>query len=325
MTNPDNAIGTNAAYDGRTSVDAFNDDLAAYSRGVLSGWECKVYTGLTVMLGGSSSARDVAIAQDNAGNKTTINNISRDEVLVTVAAAPASNSRIDAIVAYADNPPQGNNTTADNPSACGIIAVSGTPSATPVEPTDNMIRTAITADGASGTTAYYAVLATVTVPTGTTDLIQGYITQGVQATTANISIADDSITANKIDFTTFGTEGEQTFISTAISVGGLWTTIYGTTLKEKGRFVVMASCYGHNATTTGYIGARIVDTNDNNSTVAQNFVGKYVNNRVSINIFGILDNQSGTKNNHIFALQLIAEDGSVQIDGTANIAFLRVK
>lgn len=224
MTNPDNAIGTNAAYDGRTSVDAFNDDLAAYSRGVLSGWECKVYTGLTVMLGGSSSARDVAIAQDNAGNKTTINNISRDEVLVTVAAAPASNSRIDAIVAYADNPPQGNNTTADNPSACGIIAVSGTPSATPVEPTDNMIRTAITADGASGTTAYYAVLATVTVPTGTTDLIQGYITQGAKSTISNINIADGSITANKLDFTTY---------SLAEKVVGKWIdgkTIYRKTI-----------------------------------------------------------------------------------------------
>lgn len=229
MTNPDNAIGTNAAYDGRTSVDAFNDDLAAYSRGVLSGWECKVYTGLTVMLGGSSSARDVAIAQDNAGNKTTINNISRDEVLVTVAAAPASNSRIDAIVAYVDNPPQGNSTTADNPSACGIIAVSGTPSATPVEPTDNMIRTAITADGASGTTAYYAVLATVTVPTGTTDLIQGYITQGVQSTTANINIADGSITANKLDFTTLSGN----YSTSEINTGFTWVdgkTIYKKTI-----------------------------------------------------------------------------------------------
>lgn len=202
MTNPNNAIGTNAAYSGRTSVNAFNDDLAAYSRGILSGWNCQVDTGLTVLLGGGNSARDVAIAEDNAGNKTTINNISLDEVPVTLDTAPGANSRIDAIVAYVDNPPQGSNSTADNPESCGIIPVAGTPAVEPQAPDDNAIRTAITADGASGTTAYYVVLATVTVPTGTTDLIPGYIKQGIQATTANINIPDGSITADKIDFTT---------------------------------------------------------------------------------------------------------------------------
>lgn len=39
MTNPNNAVGTNGAYNGRTSVNAFNDNLAVYtSRGVISGW-----------------------------------------------------------------------------------------------------------------------------------------------------------------------------------------------------------------------------------------------------------------------------------------------
>jgi len=181
MTNPDSAIGTNAAYSGRTSVNAFNDGLAAYSRGILSGWNCQVSTGLTVILGGSAYTRDVAIAQDNAGNKTTINNISGDEVPVTLGAAPGANSRIDAIVAYVDNPPQGDSTEADNPGACGIIAVTGTPAVAPVEPNESAIRSAITADGASGATAYYVVLAKVTVPTGTTDLIAGYIEQGAPA------------------------------------------------------------------------------------------------------------------------------------------------
>ena len=202
MTNPNNAIGTNAAYSGRTSVNAFNDDLAAYSRGVLTGWNCQVDTGLTVILGGGHSVRDVAIAEDNAGNKTTINNISLDEVPVTLDTAPGANSRIDAIVAYVDNPPQGSNSTADNPEACGIIPVAGTPAVDPQAPDDNAIRTAITADGASGTTAYYVVLATVTVPTGTTDLISGYIQQGDKAVLNANQIADGSITSSKIDFTT---------------------------------------------------------------------------------------------------------------------------
>lgn len=202
MTNPDNAIGTNAAYSGRTSVNAFNDDLAAYSRGILTGWNCQVDTGLTVMLGGGHSARDVAIAEDNAGNKTTINNISLDEVPVTLDTAPGANSRIDAIVAYVDNPPQGSESTADNPEACGIIPVAGTPAVDPQAPDDNAIRTAITADGASGTTAYYVILAKITVPTGTTDLIPGYIEQGDKAVLNANQIADGSITSSKIDFTT---------------------------------------------------------------------------------------------------------------------------
>ena len=181
MTNPDNAVGTNAAYGGRTSANAFNDDLAAYSRGVMSGWACAPSSGLTVVLGGDGSTRDVAVAEDNAGNKTTINNISGSPVSVTLDAAPASNSRIDAIVAYVDNPPQGSSTIADNYEACGLIAVAGTAASSPVAPTDGAIRSAITADGASGATAYYVVLATITIASGTTDIVAGDITAGLNA------------------------------------------------------------------------------------------------------------------------------------------------
>lgn len=186
MTNPDNSIGTNAAYGGRTSVNAFNDDLAAYSRGVLSGWACAPSSGLTVALGGNSSVRDVAVAEDNAGNKVTINNISGAPVEATVGAAPAANSRIDAIVAYVDNPPQGSDTIADNYEACGLIVVAGTASSSPVAPSDGAIRSAITADGASGATAYYAVLAYVTVASGATDITASDISGGKNATITNI-------------------------------------------------------------------------------------------------------------------------------------------
>lgn len=183
MTNPNDSIGTNAAYGGRTSVVAFNDIMAAFTPGILSGWNCVPDSGLTVRLGGSNSIRDVAIAKDNAGNKTSINNIDQgSEVYVTLESAPASNSRIDVIVAYVDNPPQGNTTDADNPGTCGIIPVAGTPAETPVAPNESAIRTAISLDGASGSTAFYVVLAKITVPTGTTDLIQGYIEQGDKAT-----------------------------------------------------------------------------------------------------------------------------------------------
>lgn len=181
MTNPNNAVGTNAAYSGRTSVNAFNDDLAAYGRGILSGWACSPSTGLKVQLGGSGITRDVAVAVDNAGNHTTINNISGAPIEMTISAAPSTNSRIDAIVAYVDNPAEGVSTVADNPAACGMIVVKGTAAASPVEPNESTIRAAITADGASGVTAYYAVLATVKIASGTTDLTSANIFKGPSA------------------------------------------------------------------------------------------------------------------------------------------------
>lgn len=191
MTNPDNSVGTNAAYGGRTSVNAFNDDLAAYSRGVMSGWACQPSSGLTVALGGSGNVRDVAVAEDNAGNKTSINNISGAPVDVTMSAAPGTNSRIDAIVAYVDNPPQGTSTIADNYEACGLIAVDGVAAADPTAPSDGAIRSAITADGASGTTAYYVVLAYVTIASGTTDITTDMITAGSPARVSVPSINSD--------------------------------------------------------------------------------------------------------------------------------------
>lgn len=181
MTNPDNAVGTNAAYGGRTSVNAFNDDLGGYTRGVLSGWACVPNSGLTVSIGGSGDVRDVAVAEDAAGNKTTINNISASPIDVTISAAPASNTRIDAIVAYVDASPQGSATITDNYEACGLITVLGTASSSPVAPNDSTIRTAITADGASGATAYYAVLAYITIANGTTDITSANISAGEPA------------------------------------------------------------------------------------------------------------------------------------------------
>jgi len=198
MTNPNNAIGTNGAYGGRTSVNAFNDLANAFTRGIISGWACSPDSGLTVSLGGDGTTRDVAIAVDNAGNRTTINNISGSPVNVTLSSAPASNSRIDLIVAYVDNPPQGDSSTADNPGACGIIPVTGTASVSPLPPSENTIRTAITSDGASGTTAYYVVLAQITITSGTTNITSNNITQNTVSTLAGNKV----VTSASIDFST---------------------------------------------------------------------------------------------------------------------------
>lgn len=187
MTNPNNALGTNAAFSGRTTPYAFNDVLAFMSgSGILSGWKCSPSEGMTVALGGDGEIRDVAIASEPTGNRTTINNRTTDGVAVEIAEAPEVGTRIDVIVAYVINPPEITQEVAgDNPECCGIIAVEGVADASvPTAPDDTTIRSAITADGAGGETAYYVVLAKITVSSGTTEITADLIEQGDAAEAA---------------------------------------------------------------------------------------------------------------------------------------------
>lgn len=197
MTNPNNAIGTNAGFGGRTSPNALNDNLAAWTRGVISGWACSPKSGMIVQIGGSGSDRDVAVAEDNAGNKTTINNRSGSPVDITLSGASSTGNRIDSIVAYVDNPAQGTSSDVDYAPACGIIAVKGTVSSNPSAPTNAKIRSAITADGANGTAAYYVVLANITVGQGVTTIGSGAIAQGAKATLSQF--LDSITTSNRLD------------------------------------------------------------------------------------------------------------------------------
>lgn len=283
-TNPNNAIGTNGAYGGRTSVNAFNDLANAFTRGIISGWACSPDSGLTVSLGGDGTTRDVAIAVDNAGNRTTINNISGSPVNVTLSSAPASNSRIDLIVAYVDNPPQGDSSTADNPGACGIIPVTGTASASPLPPSENTIRTAITSDGASGTTAYYVVLAQITITSGTTDITSDNIAQDTVST-----LAGKTITSDSIDFTTFPgkTFTPQTF-STTKSVGSTWTTYDTYTIPSSGLYFIRLSLSGGSSGSTEFRSeARLTQ----NGTTIRSFGAWSINNYAGNNF---------TENNAVF-------------------------
>lgn len=208
MANPNNALGTNAAFGGRTSVNAFNDVLSTFeSRGILSGWGCSPSSGMTVTIGGDGETRDVAIAEDNSGNRTTVNNISQSPISVTVSAAPSTNSRIDAIVVYIENSPSSDAVT-DNYDAVNLITVSGTAASSPNAPNDSTIRTAITADGASGATAYYVVLAYVTISAGTTDIDSTMISSGDLA----------KLTSDKIDLSTFGGN----YSTSEINTGFTW-------------------------------------------------------------------------------------------------------
>lgn len=196
-TNPGSVIGTNAAYGGRTSVKAFNDDLAMLlGAGILSGWGCLPKAEMTVQLGGDGSARDVAVAENVTGDRITINNRAEMPVEVTIDGAPESGSRIDLIVAYVNDPPTSSGSYVDNPDTCGLLVVSGIPSENPVAPSDGDIRTAITMDGASGETAFYVVLASVMVEAGVTNITADDITPG-----KNVSIKETATVDEELDAT----------------------------------------------------------------------------------------------------------------------------
>ena len=284
MTNPNNAVGTNAAYGGRTSVNAFNDDLTIYSRGILSGWACSPKSGMTVQIGGNGSDRDAAVAEDNAGNKTSINNISGSPIDVTIPAAPATNNRIDLIVAYADNPPSGTSTVVDNPAACGIIVVSGTAAASPTAPTDATIRSAITADGATGSTAYYVILAQIRVGTGVTTIGSGVITQGdvvrSYAVVDTDSIADGAVTSDKIDWATLPGSAGATAVSGEMS-GTSWANIGNAfTAPSDGLYFASAifNQNGNPGETKFIMAARIVAAGNNDFSAGAASVANYAGN-----------------------------------------------
>lgn len=177
MTNPNNAVGTPAAFSGRTSVKAYNALLDGYSPGRIRGWACSPVTGFTVAVGGVAGYPDVAAAEDANRRMTLVTNISEAPIEVTLASAPTTYPRIDAVVAYVEPTPTGDGSTQDNPSACGIIPVAGTAAATPDDPTDAQIRAAITTDGGSGTDAYYVVLARIERTVGQTSIASGNILQ----------------------------------------------------------------------------------------------------------------------------------------------------
>lgn len=211
MINPDNKLGVNAAFQGRTTPNTLNLGLQVLSgRGIISGFSVTPVSGLTVSIGAVAGTPDAAIVQDDIGNRLIMTTRSTVPIQQTLSEAPDTGSRIDAIVIYTNNPPEVLESipTADNPTVCAMLVVEGEAGATPTAPDDTAIRTAITADEASGATAYYAVLAYVTVEAGVTDLTSGeiengpsvYANSGLQAGT-NITISGRTISATDTTYT----------------------------------------------------------------------------------------------------------------------------
>lgn len=177
MTNPDNIVRVRARNGGRASIYEANGWGQAYSTGLLEGNGVKQNTSadMNVLVGGSAAKPDVVLAENPAGYKMALDLVGQQAVAIT---APASNKRISAIVAYTDDPslPSTEDTVTGSPASCGLIVVNGTASVSPSEPTDNQIRTAITADGATGSQAAYCVIATIEVASDTSIITDSLIT-----------------------------------------------------------------------------------------------------------------------------------------------------
>lgn len=207
MTNPDNIIRVRARNGGRASVYEANAWCQNWTTGFVDGLvQQNTSVDMNVLVGGSQAVPDVAIAATPGLYNIALDIVGKKPIALT---APATNSRYSAIVAYTDDLSLATteDTVTGSPSSCGLIVVNGTASANPVYPTAATIRSAITADGATGSQAAYVVLAYVLVSSTTTTITDSLITNNVSELKANkvstSSIKDNAITASKIDFTTF--------------------------------------------------------------------------------------------------------------------------
>lgn len=199
-TNPNSLVRLHSRNNGRASVYEANQWAQAYSTGVLNGTPVKADTGLNVTVAGSQSEPVVVIGQNAMGYKISLDLVASTTIALT---APVSNSKVVAIVAYTDDlaiESTDQNVTG-NPSSCGLIAVNGTTAASPVAPDDAAIRQAITSDGATGSQAVYAIIATILVDSSTSDITDSLITLN-RAGIGGGMIDDGSITSQKLDWTT---------------------------------------------------------------------------------------------------------------------------
>lgn len=233
MTNPDNIVRVRARNGGRASVYEANGWCQAYGSGILDGTGVVQNTSanMTVLVGGSSSKPDVLIAENPSGYKIALDLVGQQPVTIT---APASNSRISAIVAYTDDLAleSTEDTVTGSPASCGLIVVNGSSSASPSAPTDTQIRNAITSDGATGSQASYAVIATITVASNATTITDPLITRnqaGVQSSKIDFATMRETFPVLNTDASNSNVNSDQ------------WYRQYQYNVPQKGRYLVVFS------------------------------------------------------------------------------------
>lgn len=171
MTNPGDIVRVRSRRGGRASVYEANAWCQAFTSGLLDGQGVAPNTiaDLNVLVGGTPSCPDVVLAKNPAGYRIALDLVGQQAITITT---PATNTRISSIVAYTDDLSLATtqNDVTGSPASCGLIVVNGAASANPVPPTETEIRAAITADGAAGSQASYAIIANVTVSATTSTI-----------------------------------------------------------------------------------------------------------------------------------------------------------
>lgn len=131
------------------SPDDRTSDNYHHQRAYFSGFACTQTepAGMTIQIGGTAES-DSAVLFIADGDKTKAVLLSTDSEpeVVTIPTAPASGSRIDAVVSYIDTTsadPEGE--TPGTPEYVKTIVVSGTAASSPSAPTDNQIVAALPA------------------------------------------------------------------------------------------------------------------------------------------------------------------------------------
>lgn len=233
MTNPDNIVRVRARTGGRASVYEANGWCQPYTSGLLEGNGVLQNTSadMNVLVGGSASKPDVVLAENPAGYKIALDLVGQQAVAIT---APASNSRISAIVAYTDDLSLSTtqDTVTGSPASCGLIVVNGTAASTPSEPNDTQIRSAITADGATGSQAAYCVIATILVANNTTIITNSEITNKIAG-----------ITAKNVDYATL--PSYETHATSEMNIGSgssSYVTVLSLNIATPGKYYVYGYC-----------------------------------------------------------------------------------
>lgn len=181
-------------------------DSGHHERAYFSGFACTQTNpaGMSIQIGGGDEVDSAAIFIDS--NRAVLLSTDGTPQKVTIPTAPASGSRIDAVVSYIDT------TSADaeaetpgTPEYVKTIVVSGTASGSPSAPTDSQIVSALPA----GANAKYYRWCDVRVAQGAT-------------TITNSNITDRKPDAPNVYYTPSPVWGEQ---STVVASGGSWGSV----------------------------------------------------------------------------------------------------
>ena len=148
-------------------------DSGHHERAYFSGFACTQTTpaGMSIQIGGGDEVDSAAIFISS--DRAVLLSTDGTPQTVTIPTAPASGSRIDAVVSYIDNSsPSAGDETPGTPEYVKTIVVSGTASGSPSAPTDSQIVSALPA----GANAKYYRWCDVRVAQGATTITNSNIT-----------------------------------------------------------------------------------------------------------------------------------------------------